>query len=72
MLPDLFAKYTLIGMSETEVRDLLGPGSGEHYFREWSLRYCLGVEQGWTGIDNEWLLVRVVDNRVVEVKVTTD
>jgi len=63
----------LIGMTQSEVIDLLGPPTDTDKFRDHSLVYVLGPERGFVGIDYEWLLVDTgPDGRVQAAAVTSD
>lgn len=52
---------------------MLGPPEQRGHFSGWDIGYRLGQERGLIGIDSEWLVMRLDDNRRVEdVRVVTD
>lgn len=63
---------TLIGLSRTEVVEMLGEPEVTAYFQEYDLVYWLGDERGYFSIDSEWLVLRIVDGRVASAKIVTD
>ena len=72
MTADLLGDHELAGMSEEQIRELLGPDdSALGYFnREDRLVYCLGSER--TVIDREWLLIDFEADAVSRYSVTVD
>lgn len=72
MVDDLLNKNELIGMSKSGVNDLLGIPPKTGYFSNYDYVYWLGPERGFMSIDSEWLVIKFENNKVVEVKITTD
>ena len=72
MTADLFRGYALVGMSEAQIADLLGPDdSARGYFNSPDRSvYCLGSRR--TVIDGEWLLIDFENGVVREYTMTTD
>src|SRR5262245_24472150 len=73
MADSLVDRDGLIGKTRNEVLQMLGEQSPEPYFAQWDLRYWLGPERGFIGIDSEWLVLRFgADGRVIENSIVTD
>ncbi len=72
MTADLFEKYELVGMTETEIVNLLGQNNNDYgYFnKDNRFVYYLGEER--TIIDSEWLLLDFKDGVVYEYSMTQD
>ena len=69
---NMLEQYDLIGMTEQEVLDLLGPNDNRmgYFTQENRFVYCLGGER--MIMDNEWLLIDFADGVVSEYSMTTD
>jgi hypothetical protein len=72
MYGDLISRHKLIGKSKEEIIDLLGGQSDPAYFKDMDLRYWLGPEGGITGIDSNWLVLKLDNNRIVHYEMVTD
>ena len=72
MVDDLLADYNLIGMSEADISQLLGPNDNDTGYFQQTNRYvyCLGNQR--TTIDREWLLIDFTNGRVQDYSITTD
>lgn len=59
MVRDLMKTHQLVGMSQTQLVQLLGPPlAGDHKFAQHGMVYWLGPEEGgYFSIDSEWLLI---------------
>lgn len=73
MVDDLLKRHTLVGMTRTQISDLLGEPPHTNYFSDYQFVYWLGPERGFMSIDSEWLAVRF-DNldRVTDADVVRD
>jgi hypothetical protein len=75
MHEDLLRQYHLVGMTETEVVQLLGPGCDceDTWGSDFEVIYNTGTEPGPFGVDNIWLVIDVgPDGRVVRYFVASD
>lgn len=74
IVDDLLEDYDLIGMTETEVQELLGSHDNDSgYFQQESrLVYWMGPERGLMSIDSEWLILDCPDGIVTAWQITTD
>ena len=73
MVDDLLRRYRLIGRTQQQVIELLGPPTRTARWEGWELVYRLGPGAGWSaGIGDEWLLFDVVGERVVAHRVVPD
>src|SRR4030042_924998 len=65
MADDLIKKDVLIGLTRSQVIELLGEPGDHGYFRSYDLVYWLGPERSFMGIDSEWLAILIDDNGLV-------
>lgn len=73
MADRLVARRTLLGMTRTEVVDMLGQPPESYVGGPSDLVYKLGAERSFISLDSEWLVVRFgPDGRVTECKIGTD
>lgn len=72
MHKNFLKKYEIVGMTEVDLVQLLGPESRTDKFKNWDLVYWMGPEPGAFAIDSIWLLFDIEDGKVKEFKVTTD
>ncbi|MCX6833683.1 MAG: hypothetical protein NTW07_00875, partial [candidate division Zixibacteria bacterium] len=75
VIDDLVDSRRLVGLTRTEVVELLGePIADCQYFAasKSDMVYNLGLERGLYRIDDEWLLVWLKDSVVVRYEVRTD
>jgi hypothetical protein len=72
MADGLVASRSLIGRTREEVVEMLGEPPETGYFKRYDLVYWLGHERGFISIDSEWLVIRIVNGRVVEADIVTD
>jgi hypothetical protein len=73
MVDDLLASRDLVGLSRSQVEQLLGPAGATTKWRDWDLVYWLGSERGPFGIDAEWLVIRFDDQELVsEARIVRD
>jgi hypothetical protein len=73
MLDDLFRQVEFLGMPRAQVTDILGEPRKTEYFSEYDLVYWLGPQRGFMGIDSEWLVFRLnEDKKVAEYRIVTD
>ena len=76
MIDDLLQRFDLIGMTRSEVIDLLGepPEAPAAYDDAWDFVYCLGPQRGsFFRIDSDWLVLHFDEaNRVKEFDIDTD
>ena len=67
MLDDLLSKHNLLGMTQEQVQELLGPSEKPSGKERIALSYRLGKEKGVFVIDDMWLTIEFVDGRAVKV-----
>lgn len=74
MIDDLLQKQQLVGMTEADILDLLGPHDNDLGYFQADDRYVyyLGPERGLFSMDSEWLLLDFTGGVVSEVALTTD
>jgi hypothetical protein len=73
MVDDLRRKHPLVGLSRSEVLDLLGEPSRTDKFSDWDLVYWPGSERGLFSIDSEWLVIRFGSNqKVIDAEIVSD
>lgn len=74
MIDDLLREQPLVGMTEADVLELLGPNDNDlGYFQaDGRYVYYLGPERGLFPIDSEWLLLDFTDGVVSAYSITTD
>jgi hypothetical protein len=73
MVDDLIRHHRLIGLSRSNVLELLGQPPPTGKFSDWDLVYCLGPERGLFSIDSEWLVIRFDKNdKVIEAEDVQD
>lgn len=72
MADDLVRTGVLLGKSQAEVIDLLGPPPLTGYFSEWDVVYRLGPERSWLSLDSEWLVLRMKDGHVTDARLVRD
>ena len=74
IVDDLLSDYELVGMTEEEIRALLGGHDNEsgYFLKEDRLVYWLGPERGWISIDSEWLVLDFADGVVADAFITRD
>lgn len=73
MIDNMLKKYNLVGQSKEQIIEFLGEETQNAYFKEENnLVYYLGDERGVISIDSEWLILRLTNNIVTEVEITTD
>jgi len=66
MIDDLLHRYNLVGMSRTQIVDLLGyPNPNESKQTSSEIYYYLGPERGFISIDDEWLDIKFQGDLVV-------
>ncbi len=65
MVDDLLRRHQFRGMTRVEVVALIGEPDDTPYFKDWDMVYWLGPERGFMGIDSEWLVFRLDDDKVV-------
>ena len=70
---DLLLRYDMVGMNKKEVINLLGENNQDrHYANNDIFVYYLGSERGFISIDDEFLEITFIDDKVVKVEVVTD
>jgi hypothetical protein len=72
MVDDLRSNVTLIGLTEAEVVDLLGPASTSGYFQACEFGYRLRPERGFFSIDSEWLCLQAQHGVVTSHEILRD
>jgi len=73
MVDDLLRSQRLVGMSREQIEDLLGPGGDAAYSHHYDLKYYLGPERRFAGIDSEWLVFKLDSAGIVsEAKIVND
>ena len=72
MVDDLLRRHRVVGMTRTQVDELLGVPTPSDYFREYDYVYWLGQERWPFGIDSEWLVLKYKGDLVVDARVVTD
>lgn len=68
---DLLREYSLIGMTEDEIIDLLGANDNDrgYYLKEDRFVYFLGLEGQLFKIDDQWLCIDFIDGIVSDYSV---
>ena len=74
MVEDFLDQYDVVGMSESQIIDLLGSSDNTNYFKDYDLVYCLGQEtESYFGIDSQWLVFEIDDlNKINSFQIVTD
>jgi hypothetical protein len=73
MVDDLFKQHTLAGISQAEVKALLGEqDTNTPFSSQYDLVYCLGPQRGFLPIDSEWLVIKLGENKVQESRIVND
>jgi len=72
MVDAVIKDHLKVGMTESEVTDLLGPATDTPYFKEFDLVYWLGSEEKTFSVDSVWLVISLKDGAVAEFKKVTD
>lgn len=73
MADTLVATRELIGKSEAEIAELLGPPLPADKFQDRDVVYVLGPERGFLSLDYEWLVIDLDSTgRVAVAKVVRD
>lgn len=72
MVDDLLRRYKLVGMTRTEIEQLLGKPPSTQYFPSYDYVYWLGPERGFISIDSEWLCVKFKNDKVIEARICRD
>ena len=68
---DLLREYSLIGMTEDEIIDLLGVNDNDrgYYLKEDRFVYFLGLEGQLFKIDDQWLCIDFIDGIVSDYSI---
>ena len=74
MVEDFLDQYDVIGMSESQIIDLLGNSDNTDYFKNYGLVYCLGQEtDSYFAIDSQWLVFGINDSsKITSFQIVTD
>ena len=74
MVDDFLDQYDVIGMSESQIFNLLGNSDNTSYFKNYDLVYCLGQEtESYFGIDSQWLVFETDElNEVTAFQILRD
>lgn len=75
LIDDLMDKHLLDSLTHTRVIELLGePIQESAYFKKSGrdMIYCLGPERHPFGVDSEWLLIWLENDKVIRYEVWTD
>ncbi len=72
MTDDLFADYELVGMTEQQILELLGPNDNLSGYFQKENRYVYYLGEERTIMDSEWLLLDFVDGVVAEYSIVQD
>lgn len=72
MVDDLLRHTVVVGMSRAQIDDLLGSPSTTSKFKDYDYVYWLGPEPGLISVDSEWLVIRLKNGIVAEIKVVRD
>ena len=74
MVDDFLDQYVVIGMSESQIVNLLGNSDNTSYFKNYDLVYCLGQEtESYFGIDSKWLVFEIDElNKISSFQIVTD
>jgi hypothetical protein len=65
MVHDLRNTHRLVGMSRTQLLELLGPPSEEWPNGEYL--YWLGPQRKLGGVDDDWLVIKFAQDIIIEV-----
>ena len=68
----IIAQHVLIGLSKKEVIEKLGDDGPTQYFKDYNLVYRIGNERGFLGIDSEWLVMKIINEKVNSVDILKD
>ena len=73
IVDDMLDRYSLVGMSESEINKLLGDETKNAYFKEDdNIVYWLGPERGLVSIDSEWLVITFEKGTVSKYEILRD
>ena len=72
MVGDLLSKHQLIGMTKTNVDELLGVPPQTNYFKDFDYVYWLGPERSAIGVDSEWLGIKFDNGTVIKTEILRD
>jgi hypothetical protein len=72
MVNDLLSNHQLIGMTQTNIDELLGKPPQTSYFKDYDYVYWLGPELSAFGIDSEWLGVKFDNGIVIKADILRD
>lgn len=74
IVDDLLEDYALVGMTQTQILELLGDHDSEsgYFQQEGRLVYWLGPERGLMSIDSEWLILDFSGDVVSDCLIMTD
>jgi hypothetical protein len=64
MIDDLIKKKIIKGMNKSSVIALIGEPDDTPYFQSYDMVYYLGRERQAIAIDSEWLVFKIVDDKV--------
>ncbi len=72
MTGDLFENYELIGMTETEITDLLGQNNNDYGYFNKENRYVYYLGEERTIMDSEWLVIDFRNGIVADYAIVQD
>lgn len=73
IVDDMLHRYSLIGMSKSDINMLLGDETENAYFKENNnIVYFLGPERGLISIDSEWLVITFEKGTVSKYEILRD
>ena len=72
MVNDLLSKHQLIGMTQSNIDEILGKPPQIEYFKDYDYVYWLGPESSALSIDSEWLGIKFEKGIVVRVDILRD
>ena len=64
MADDLIENHLKVGLTKTEVIQLIGEPDETNYFNNYDMVYYLGRERNIVGIDSEWLVIKLKEDKV--------
>lgn len=72
MVEDLLDRYSLVGMSKSEIDTLLGVAGPSLYFKGYDYVYWLGPEISFISLDSEWLALKMENDTIIEARILRD
>lgn len=72
MVDDLVENHLKVGLQKSQIISLIGSPDETKYFNNYDMVYYLGRERNSIGIDSEWLVIKLQENKVESFKIAHD